>query len=60
MRSLADAGVDPNLEIVTYCSCGVRSAFAAMALLARGIPKVRNYDASLAEWAADPSLPMAR
>ncbi len=60
MRSLADAGVDPNVEIVTYCSCGVRSAFAAMALLARGVPKVRNYDASLAEWAADPTLPMAR
>jgi 3-mercaptopyruvate sulfurtransferase SseA len=38
----------------------VRSAFAAMVLSARGVPKVRNYDASLAEWTADPSLPLAR
>jgi len=60
LRSLADAGIDPNLEIVTCCSCGVRSAFAAMILAARGVPKVRNYDASLAEWAADASLPLVR
>ncbi len=60
MRSLADVGVDPNQEIVTYCSCGVRSAFVAMVLLSRGVARVRNYDASLAEWASDPSLPMAR
>lgn len=60
LRSLADAGIDPNVEIVTYCSCGVRSAFATVALLARGVPRVRNYDASLAEWAADPARPMAR
>lgn len=60
LRSLAEAGVDPNQEIVTCCSCGVRSAFAAMVLAARGVPKVRNYDASLAEWSADPSLPLVR
>lgn len=60
LRSLADAGIDPNQEIVTCCSCGVRSAFAAVALLARGIPKVRNYDASLAEWSADPALALER
>ncbi len=60
LRSLADAGIDPNQEIVTCCSCGVRSAFATVTLLARGVPKVRNYEASLAEWAADPSLPLER
>jgi 3-mercaptopyruvate sulfurtransferase SseA len=31
-----------------------------MILAARGVPKVRNYDASLAEWAADASLPLVR
>ncbi len=60
LRSLADAGIDPNQEIVTYCSCGVRSAFVTVALAARGVARIRNYDASLAEWAADPSLPMVR
>lgn len=60
MRQLADAGIDPNQEIITYCSCGVRSALAAVILSARGVPKVRNYDGSLAEWAADPALPMAK
>ncbi|MBI5518209.1 MAG: sulfurtransferase [Deltaproteobacteria bacterium] len=59
-QALADVGIDPREELVTYCSCGVRSAFVASALLARGIPRVRNYDGSLAEWAADPSRPMAR
>ncbi len=60
LRTLADAGIDPHDEIVAYCSCGVRSAFVTVALTARGVPRVRNYDPSLAEWSADPSLPMAR
>jgi thiosulfate/3-mercaptopyruvate sulfurtransferase len=60
LRSLTEAGIDPNQEIVTCCSCGVRSAFAAMVLAARGVPKVRNYDASLAEWSADATLPLVR
>lgn len=59
-RALSEAGVDPLDEIVTCCSCGVRSAFVTTALLARGVTKVRNYDGSLAEWSADPSRPMAR
>jgi predicted unusual protein kinase regulating ubiquinone biosynthesis (AarF/ABC1/UbiB family) len=57
---LLEAGIDPNQEIITYCSCGVRSALATVILSARGVPKVRNYDGSLAEWAADPALPMAK
>lgn len=60
LRLLADAGVDPNREIVTCCTCGVRSAMAAVALSSRGVPAVRNYDGSLAEWSSDPSAPMER
>jgi thiosulfate/3-mercaptopyruvate sulfurtransferase len=59
-RALFDAGVDPAGEIVTVCSCGVRSAFVATALLARGVGRVRNYDGSMAEWSADPGRPMAQ
>lgn len=59
-RALTEAGLDPNDEIVTCCSCGVRGAFVASALLARGVARVRSYDGSMAEWSADPSLPMVR
>lgn len=59
-RLLADAGVDPQREIVTCCTCGVRSAMAAVVLSARGVPSVRNYDGSLAEWSSDPNAPMER
>lgn len=59
-RVLANAGIDPSQEIVTYCTAGVRSAFAAVVLIARGLPRVRNYDGSMAEWAADPSAPLVR
>jgi len=60
LRLLADAGIDPSREIVTCCTCGVRSAMAAVVLASRGAASVRNYDGSLAEWSSDPSAPMER
>jgi thiosulfate/3-mercaptopyruvate sulfurtransferase len=60
MRSLADAGIDPSQEIVTLCTAGVRSAFAAVVLASRGVPMVRNYDGSMLEWASDPAAPVVR
>lgn len=59
-RALSDVGVDPAGEIITCCSCGVRSAFVATALISRGVTRVRNYDGSMAEWSDDPTRPMAR
>lgn len=59
-RILADAGIDPTQEIVTYCTAGVRSAFVTVVLAARGVRHVRNYDGSLNEWASDPSAPLER
>ncbi|MBL8600748.1 MAG: sulfurtransferase [Myxococcales bacterium] len=60
LRALADAGFDPDAETVVYCTCGVRSAMAAVSLAARGVARVRNFDGSMAEWAGDPNLPVVR
>lgn len=59
-RLLDQAGIDPSSDLVVCCSCGVRSAFATVALLARGYGSARNYAGSMAEWSADPARPMAR
>lgn len=59
-RLVSDAGVNPALGAVVYCTCGVRSALVVAALAARGVMVARNYDGSLAEWSSDPSAPMVR
>ncbi len=59
-RALVDVGVDPREEIIACCSSGVRSAFVTVALLSRGVTRVRNYDGSMIEWASDPASPVAR
>jgi thiosulfate/3-mercaptopyruvate sulfurtransferase len=53
-------GIDPQQEIVTVCTTGVRSAFVATVLASRGVPHVRNYDGSMMEWASDPGAPLVR
>lgn len=58
-RDLETLHIDPREDIVVYCTCGVRSAMAAAVMASRGALRVRNYDASLAEWAADPTLSLA-
>jgi thiosulfate/3-mercaptopyruvate sulfurtransferase len=59
-RLLADAGIDPQQDLVTCCSNGVRSGFATAVLNARGVPLARTYDGGLIEWAADPTAPLVR
>lgn len=57
LRSLlADALAKP--EVITYCGGGIAASSVAMVLTMLGHPNVRLYDASLSEWARDPSLPM--
>jgi thiosulfate/3-mercaptopyruvate sulfurtransferase len=46
---LRDRGIDPELELVTYCHSGQRSAFAAAALRAAGF-EAENYEGSWHEW----------
>jgi len=45
-------------EVITYCGGGIAASADALALVMLGHPDVRLYDASLGEWATDPSLPM--
>ncbi|HSD50663.1 MAG TPA: sulfurtransferase [Candidatus Methylomirabilis sp.] len=54
------AGATPEKEIVAYCRTGVRASHSYFVLRLVGYPKVRLYDGSFVEWAADPSLPVAR
>ncbi|HYZ39589.1 MAG TPA: sulfurtransferase [Stellaceae bacterium] len=43
---------------ITYCGGGIAASADALALVMLGHPEVRLYDASMSDWANDPSLPM--
>jgi thiosulfate/3-mercaptopyruvate sulfurtransferase len=45
-------------RVITYCGGGIAASADALALVMLGHPGVRLYDASMSEWATDPSLPM--
>jgi thiosulfate/3-mercaptopyruvate sulfurtransferase len=45
-------------RVVTYCGGGIAASSDAFTLHRLGFDDVAVYDASLQEWAADPSLPM--
>lgn len=55
-RLFAPALVEP--EVIAYCGGGIAATSVALVLAMLGHDKVRIYDASLTEWAADRSLPM--
>lgn len=60
-KALADAGITPDREIVTYCNPGIgRSTFLAAALAELGYDKVKVYPGSWIEWASDPARPIER
>jgi thiosulfate/3-mercaptopyruvate sulfurtransferase len=44
--------------VITYCGGGIAASADALALVMLGHDNVKLYDASLSEWATDPSLPM--
>jgi thiosulfate/3-mercaptopyruvate sulfurtransferase len=54
----AAAGVDDSRAAITYCGAGIAASSDALALTLLGVPNVAVYDGSLAEWTADPTLPM--
>src|SRR6185369_11543279 len=45
-------------RVIAYCGAGIAASSDAFVLTLLGRPDVAVYDASLSEWAADPSLPM--
>jgi thiosulfate/3-mercaptopyruvate sulfurtransferase len=45
-------------QAVTYCGAGIAASADALALTLLGVKNVAVYDGSMAEWTADPSLPM--
>lgn len=47
---LAQRGITPDKEIVTYCQSGVRAAHTYYLLKKLGFERVRMYDGSWAEW----------
>jgi thiosulfate/3-mercaptopyruvate sulfurtransferase len=56
----AAAGALGAGRVITYCGGGIAASSDAFVLALLGKEDVAVYDASLSEWAADPSLPMER
>ena len=52
------AGADPSQRVVTYCGGGIAASNDAFVLAMLGYENVAVYDASMSEYAADPSLPL--
>lgn len=60
LRALFEAvGAFERDRAICYCGGGISATMAALALVRLGHPSVAVYDGSMAEWAGDPSLPMA-
>ncbi len=53
-----EAGALDGEKAITYCRAGIAASSDALILTLLGQADVAVYDGSLAEWAADPSLPM--
>lgn len=58
LRRRFDAVGAMDREVIAYCGGGIAATADAMILTMLGHHNVRVYDASLSEWAKDPSLPM--
>lgn len=56
--AFAAAGALDGRRVITYCGGGIAASGDALALTLLGADVVAVYDASLQEWAKDPSLPM--
>ena len=52
------AGADQSKRVVTYCGGGIAASNDAFILAMLGYENVAVYDASMSEYAADPSLPL--
>jgi thiosulfate/3-mercaptopyruvate sulfurtransferase len=57
-QRFADSGALGAGRVITYCGGGIAASSDAFVLTLLGHDRVAVYDASLSEWARDPSLPM--
>jgi thiosulfate/3-mercaptopyruvate sulfurtransferase len=57
-RQFEEAGALGGERVITYCRAGIAASAGAFALALLGEENVAVYDGSLAEWTADPNLPM--
>lgn len=57
-EKFAASGALDAQRVITYCGGGIAASSDAFVLTLLGRSDVAVYDASLSEWAADPSLPM--
>jgi len=61
LRELFDAASAMKADrVITYCGAGIAASSDALALTLLGKKNVAVYDGSLAEWTADPALPMEK
>jgi thiosulfate/3-mercaptopyruvate sulfurtransferase len=57
-RRFAHTNAENAQRVITYCGGGIAASGDALALTLMGVKNVAIYDGSLAEWAADPGLPL--
>jgi thiosulfate/3-mercaptopyruvate sulfurtransferase len=50
LAELAQLGITPDKEVVTYCRSGARAAHTFLVLRHLGFARVRNYDGSWLDW----------
>ena len=55
-----DRGITTDKEVAAYCTVGLRSGFNYFVMRLMGYTRASNYDGSITEWSADPSLPMSK
>jgi thiosulfate/3-mercaptopyruvate sulfurtransferase len=58
LRRRFDAVGALDKQVINYCGGGIAASADAFALVMLGHPDVKLYDASMSEWAIDPTLPM--
>jgi thiosulfate/3-mercaptopyruvate sulfurtransferase len=57
---LEEKGIEPEKDIVCYCTGGVRSSWLYFVLKLAGYQKVRNYPGSWWEWSRDFACPVEK
>jgi thiosulfate/3-mercaptopyruvate sulfurtransferase len=56
----ADAGITPDLPVITYCNAGVSASVGLLALKLAGFSAATNYAGSWYEWESDPANPIEK